>query len=100
MVAHLGRVIDGRYRLLDALGEGGMGTVFIAEHLGLKKEVALKMVRPEHAGNAGLAARFAREAMVTAQVEHPNVISAIDCGTLEDGTAFLVTQLVRGQSLS
>ena len=98
--AQLGRVIDGRYRLIDPLGEGGMGAVYIAEHLGLKKEVALKIVRPEHAGNAGLAARFAREAMVTSQVEHPNVISALDYGTLEDGTAYLVTQLVRGRSLS
>ena len=98
--AQLGRVIDGRYRLIDPLGEGGMGAVYIAEHLGLKKEVALKIVRPEHAGNAGLAARFAREAMVTSQVEHPNVISALDFGTLDDGTAYLVTQLVRGQSLS
>ena len=100
MDAQLGRVIDGRYRLLDPLGEGGMGAVFVAEHLGLRKEVALKIVRPEHAGNAGLAARFAREAMVTSQVEHPNVISALDFGTLDDGTAYLVTQLVRGQSLS
>jgi serine/threonine-protein kinase len=98
--SQLGRVIDGRYRLIDPLGEGGMGAVYIAEHLGLKKEVALKMVRPEHAGNAGLAARFAREAMVTSQVEHPNVISALDFGTLDDGTAYLVTQLVRGESLS
>ncbi|HMI93501.1 MAG TPA: serine/threonine-protein kinase [Polyangiales bacterium] len=96
----LGRVIDGRYRLLGPLGEGGMGAVYLAEHLGLMKEVALKMVRPEHAGNAGLAARFAREAMVTSKVEHPNVISALDFGTLEDGTAYLVTQLVRGESLS
>jgi serine/threonine-protein kinase len=95
----LGRVVAGRYRIIELLGEGGMGSVFVAEHLGLKKEVALKVVRPEHAGNAALSARFSREAMVTSQLDHPNVISALDFGALDDGSEYLVTQLVRGQSL-
>jgi serine/threonine protein kinase len=95
----LGRELDGRYRITERLGEGGMGAVFVAEHLKLHKQVALKVIRAELAGNGEVAARFAREAMATAQFEHPHVASAIDYGTLEEGGAFLVMQLVRGKSL-
>lgn len=96
----IGRVIDDRYRILDLLGEGGMGAVFAAEHLGLHKKVAFKVVRSELAGNAELAERFAREAMVTSTIDHVNVISALDFGTLQEGGAYLVMQLVRGKSLT
>lgn len=95
----IGRVLDGRYRVSELLGEGGMGAVFVAEHLKLKKDVALKVIRAELAGNGEVAARFAREAMATAQFEHPHVASAIDYGTLPEGGAYFVMQLVRGRSL-
>jgi serine/threonine-protein kinase len=96
-----GRVLDERYQIVELLGEGGMGAVFVAEHLRLhKKEVAIKVIRPEFAGNGEIAARFAREAMATAQFEHSNVASAIDYGTLPEGGAYLVMQLVRGEPLS
>src|SRR3954452_7720643 len=65
----LGRELDGRYRITERLGEGGMGAVFVAEHLKLHKQVALKVIRAELAGNGEVAARFAREAMATAQFE-------------------------------
>jgi serine/threonine-protein kinase len=94
-----GRVLNDRYRVLRLLGEGGMGAVFVAEHLTLHKPVALKVVRAELAGNGEVAARFAREAMATAQFEHPHVASAIDYGTLPEGGAYFVMQLVRGRSL-
>jgi serine/threonine protein kinase len=96
----IGQVIAERYRVVELLAEGGMGAVYIADHLTLHKQVALKIVHPEHAGNAELVARFEREAMATSRIDHPNVISAIDFGTLPDGTAFLAVQLVRGPSLT
>jgi serine/threonine protein kinase len=95
----IGRVLDERYRITERLGEGGMGAVFIAEHLKLHKAVALKVIREELAGNGEVATRFAREAMATAQFEHPHVASAIDFGTLPEGGAYFVMQLVRGRSL-
>jgi hypothetical protein len=96
----LGRVVEERYRIIEFLGEGGMGAVFAAEHLKLQKQVAFKVVRQQFAGNGEIAARFAREAMATGMFEHPNVASAIDFGTLPEGGAYFVMQLVRGQSLS
>jgi eukaryotic-like serine/threonine-protein kinase len=95
----IGRVLDDRYRITESLGEGGMGAVFVAEHLKLRKSVAVKVIRAELAGNGEVAARFAREAMATAQFEHPHVASAIDYGTLAEGGAYFVMQLVRGESL-
>ncbi|PCC68354.1 serine/threonine protein kinase [Nannocystis exedens] len=96
----IGRVIDGRYRIVELLGEGGMGAVFVAEHLKLRKQVALKTIRAEFAANSQAEARFTREALATAQLDHPHVASAIDYGHLPEGGAYLVTQLVRGTSLS
>lgn len=96
----IGRVLDDRYRVLQLLGEGGMGAVYVAEHLKLHKKVALKVIRAELAGNGEVAIRFAREAMATAQFEHPHVASAIDYGTLPEGGAYFVMQLVNGTSLA
>lgn len=96
----VGRVLDDRYRIQELLGEGGMGAVFVAEHLKLRKKVALKVIRAELAGNGEVAVRFAREAMATAQFEHPHVASAIDYGTLPEGGAYFVMQLVNGTSLA
>ncbi|MDC0666678.1 serine/threonine-protein kinase [Nannocystis radixulma] len=96
----IGRLIDERYRVVEVLGEGGMGAVFVAEHLKLRKLVALKTIRAEFAGDGQAEARFAREALATAQIDHPHVASAMDYGHLPDGGAYLVIQLVRGESLA
>ena len=97
--AWIGRELDGRYRVVELLGEGGMGSVYIAEHRTLRKQVAVKTIRPEFAANRQAEARFTREAMATGKLDHPHVVSAIDYGRLPDGSAYLVTALVRGESL-
>ncbi|HJK97247.1 MAG TPA: serine/threonine-protein kinase, partial [Polyangiaceae bacterium LLY-WYZ-14_1] len=96
---YLGRVLDDRYRIVQRLGTGGMGAVFVGEHLGLQKKVAIKVVKQELAGNDDVAQRFAREALASARLDHPHVATALDSGTLEEGGAYLVMQLVRGRSL-
>ena len=96
----IGTTIEGRYKILECLGEGGMGAVYVAEHLTLHKQIALKVIHPEFAGQEAAAERFKREAMVTSRFQHPHVISAIDFGTMPDGGAFLAMELVRGRSLT
>nr|WP_276604185.1 serine/threonine-protein kinase [Nannocystis pusilla] len=99
-VRWIGRIIDGRYRIVELLGEGGMGAVYVAEHLKLHKHVALKTIRAQFAANSQAEARFTREALATARLDHPHVVSAIDYGHLPEGGAYLVIQLVRGHSLT
>src|SRR5690606_26390694 len=81
-------------------GEGGMGAVFVAEQLRLRKQVAFKTIRPEFAAHSQAEARFTREALATGRLDHPHVASAIDYGPLPEGGAYLVTQLVRGETLT
>ena len=94
-----GREVAGRYVVRERLGEGGMGVVYVAEHLHLKRRVALKVIHPALAENEALLLRFEREALATGQLDHPHIASAIDFGKLDDGGAFIVMPLVRGRSL-
>jgi tRNA A-37 threonylcarbamoyl transferase component Bud32/GAF domain-containing protein len=90
----------GRYRFERLLGQGGMATVFSARDVKLARDVAIKLVRPEHFGDAELRARFEREARAIARITHPGVIALFDSGELPDGTAFLVMEKLRGHDLS
>jgi serine/threonine-protein kinase len=94
-----GREVAERYTIVRRLGEGGMGTVYEAEHLHLKKRVAFKVIHPELARHEELLLRFKREALATGQLDHPHIASAIDFGELPGGGAFIVMPLVRGHSL-
>ncbi|MCY1061515.1 serine/threonine-protein kinase [Nannocystis sp. SCPEA4] len=98
--AWIGHTLDGRYRLRELIGEGGMGAVFTAEQINLHTLVAVKMIHASYTGNAEISERFRREAMATAKIDHPNVTRAIDFGALPGGGAYLVTQLVRGPTLT
>ncbi len=94
-----GREVAGRYRVLDRIGEGGMGVVYVAEHVQLRKKVAFKVIHPELAVHEDLLLRFQREALATGQLDHPHIAAAIDFDQLEDGSAFIVMPWVRGHSL-
>ena len=96
---YIGRVIDDRYKIVKVLGEGGMGAVFVAEHLKLQMEVAFKIIRPQFADDPTFMARFNREAMATAKIDNPHIASAMDFGALPEGGAYFVSQLVRGGDL-
>ncbi len=95
----IGQELDGRYRIVELLAAGGMGAVFVADHLTLPKQVAIKMIRDDFASNTTAEARFKQEALATARIDHPHVVSAIDYGHLPGGGTYLVIQLVRGVSL-
>lgn len=89
----------GAYRLLERIGEGGMGVVFLAEESALGRQVALKVLRPELAGSAVAAERFRREARAVAQLRHPNIVTLFSAGE-ERGVRYLAMEHVQGASLA
>jgi serine/threonine-protein kinase len=97
--ALVGQVVADRYRIHNVLATGGMGVVYTGEHVHMRKRVAIKVLHPDTEGLPGLVARFEREAIVGAHVEHKNVASARDFGRMEDGSHYLVLEFVRGVTL-
>jgi serine/threonine-protein kinase len=89
----------GQYRLLTRLGSGGMGDVYLAEHRMLKRPCAVKLIRPDQAGDPNVLARFEREVQMTARLSHWNTIEIYDYGRTDDGTFFYVMEHLPGLSL-
>jgi serine/threonine-protein kinase len=97
--ALIGQTLSGRYRINRLLGEGGMGAVYEAEHTHMRKRLAVKVLHQEMSHLPEVVARFEREAMAAAHIDHPNVAGATDFGMLEDGSFFLALEYVEGVSL-
>jgi len=95
----IGREIAGRYRMLAKLGEGGMGAVFRAEQISLRRTVAVKLLRPDILGNQMLLRRFNAEAEAVAKLSHPNTVNIYDFGQDTDGTLFIAMEYIEGRSL-
>ncbi len=95
-----GQVLGGTYRILRRLDEGGMGTVFEAEHLRLHRRVAVKVVAAGHAANPELLARFEQEAEIVSRIQHPHVVTVLDFDVSELGEPYLVLELLRGENLA
>ena len=95
-----GRVLDGRYKLLERIGHGGMGSVYRAEQLSVGQLVAVKILRFDALLDPRKLQRFENEARVIAQLRHPSTLKLIDFGHTEEGMAFLVTELLSGRPLS
>ncbi|HEY1548897.1 MAG TPA: serine/threonine-protein kinase, partial [Kofleriaceae bacterium] len=96
----IGMVVDGRYRLEDTLGRGGMGLVFRATHVGLRRQVAVKVLHPSLAASPDVRSRFEREALAVGKVDHPNCVATYDVGRLPDGSLYLAMELLEGRSLA
>lgn len=94
-----GHVIHGRYRLDSLLGQGGMGSVWKAEHLQLRSHVAVKLLDPAIADQPEMVQRFLREAQALAALRSPNVVQVLDFG-VEDKTAFIIMEMLQGEPLS
>ncbi len=97
--ALLPAVLEGRYRLLSQLGAGGMGVVYLAEHVGLRKNVAVKLLRSELSRDATFARRFELEAIAASQIGHENIVNVTDMGRTPAGELFYVMELLEGESL-
>ena len=94
-----GLTIAGKYLLLRRLGEGGMCTVYEAEHVGLRQGLALKVLKPELADDAGCVARFESEARAAAQLRSPNVARVFDVDWLPTGQPYITMELLVGNDL-
>jgi serine/threonine protein kinase len=105
-----GRTLDGRYKVGERLGAGGVGVVYAAEHVEIRKAVALKVLHPAFGQNEGLRLRFEREARAASQLSHPACVSVIDFGRVARvdpaeggqpllGMSYLVMERVRGDVL-
>ena len=95
---HLGRVVAG-YRIEERIGRGGMGLVYRAEHLNLRRRAAIKIIAPELAEASGFRERFNREARIAAALQHPNIVTVYDAGE-ESGLLYLAMQYIEGSDLS
>ncbi len=95
-----GRIIESRYKILRVLGEGGMGTVYAAEHVEIGKGVAVKILHPQYSRQQDLVERFRREARAASRIGHPHIIDVTDFGTTEDGCAYFVMEHLDGIDLA
>ena len=89
----------GQYRLKKRLGSGGMGEVYLAEHMLLRRPCAVKMIRPDQAGNPTTLLRFEREVQAMATLTHWNTVEIFDYGHSEDGTFYYVMEYLPGLNL-
>ena len=100
---YVGQTLDGKYHLERLLGQGGMGAVYLATHLGTERYVALKLIAPQFMRNKEFVERFKREARAAGRLRHPNVVDVTDFGFAEAGTenvAYLVMEYLDGCTLS
>jgi hypothetical protein len=94
----IGQVL-GNYRIVSELGQGGMGVVYRAEHVQLGRPAALKVLLPQMSADAQIVQRFFNEARAASSIDHPGIVEIYDFGRHTDGRAYIVMELLRGESL-
>ncbi|HWM87298.1 MAG TPA: serine/threonine-protein kinase [Kofleriaceae bacterium] len=97
--SHVG-VTVGAYRIVRRLARGGMGVVYLGRHVRLGRKVAIKLPHPHVLRDGDLRRRFLSEAMAAVQISHPGVVNVLDYGHAQDGTPYLVMELLEGGSLA
>ncbi len=96
----VGSVVHEKFHVMKKLGEGGMGAVYLAEHVKMGRKVALKVMNPGMHQDADAIARFNREAKNASQLNHPNVCAIYDFGETAEGMIYLAMEYIEGSSLS
>jgi tRNA A-37 threonylcarbamoyl transferase component Bud32 len=99
-VVKTGDIVEGRYRIIKTLGEGGMGTVFLAEHALIKRRVAIKVLHPELATDANVIERFMNEARAAGTLGHPNIVESTDMGFTHNHVPYIVFEYLEGTLLT
>jgi eukaryotic-like serine/threonine-protein kinase len=95
-----GRILGDRYRIISRLGQGGMGSVYLAEHVTLGKRMAVKVLRPEYSRDEELLDRFQHEARAASQIGQENIVEVFDFGHTPEGEAYFVMEALEGESLA
>jgi hypothetical protein len=96
----VGKVLGGRYRIEALIGLGMMGAVFRGHHLGLGRDVAIKVLHSELLADDEMVGRFKREAAAVSRLDHPNCVRVTDFGEVDTGGMFIAMELLQGQELS
>ena len=94
-----GTVVAGRYRVMRTLGSGAMGTVYLAEHLAIGRQVAVKVLAAGWSKTADVTRRFRAEARAASAIGHPNIVEVLDADELPDGRPFIVMEHLKGRDL-
>jgi serine/threonine-protein kinase len=97
---YMGKTIADRYKVIGKLGEGGMGVVYLAEHVFIEKKVAVKILSEDFARKADLVARFMQEAKAASKIGHENIIDITDFGETASGSVFFVMEYLEGADLA
>ena len=97
---HPGDKIDNRYHVLSVIADGGMGTVFLAEHMLIKRRVALKVLHPELASDIAMVKRFMNEASAAGSLGHPNIVESTDMGYTHSRVPYIVFEYLEGALLT
>src|ERR1700704_1312035 len=96
----VGQVVADRYHVVKKLGEGGMGQVYLAEHVKMGRRSAIKVMNPSMVHDPDAVARFNREASNASRLNHPNVCAIYDFGETSDGLIYLAMEFIEGESLT
>ena len=96
----VGTLLDGKYRIEERIGGGGMGSVYRARHVSLGAVRAIKLMRRELAEDAGFVARFQKEARLAARLRHPHLVALYDFARQPDGTWYSVSEFVVGETVA
>src|ERR1043165_6645942 len=100
MGLQLGQVLDGKYRIVRLIGEGGMGAVYEGENSRIRRRVAIKVLHSGVASSAEMVSRFEREAQVAGTVGNDHILEILDLGALPSGERYMVMEYLDGETLT
>src|SRR3982751_5400896 len=100
MTLEIGQLIEGKYRIVKLIGEGGMGAVFEGENVRINRRVAIKILHAAFTGNVEVMQRFEREAQAAGRIGNDHILEVLDLGALPDGSHFMVLEFLDGEPLS